>query len=199
MNDGSEGRSAEFSAFSDRYLKQFAAAILELDRSALAQMLSVLERARAGGHTVFIAGNGGSAAVANHFECDASKGTFVDGASPLRSRSLVANTSVLTALANDLGYEHVFSKQLDYYARPGDVLILVSSSGSSPNVVEACHAAKAKGLTTMALVGFRGGALKTLADVVLHVPIENYGIVEDAHQAVVHLLTQFMKQRDSGS
>ena len=180
--------------FADGYLSAFADAVERLDRKAIARIMTTLDDARSRGAQVYVAGNGGSAAIANHFECDATKGTHVHGAA-LRTRSLAANTSILTALANDLGYETVFERQLEYFARPGDVVILVSSSGNSPNVVKACEAAKTIGLTTVGLVGFKGGKLKDLCDVVLHVPVDNYGIVEDAHQAVVHLVTQYLRAK----
>lgn len=184
----------QFLSFADTYIANFTAAMTALDRVALDQIMRVLADARTNDRTVFVAGNGGSAAIANHFECDATKGTYVPGKPVLRSHSLAANTSVLTALANDLGYETVFEKQVEYYGKPRDVLVLVSSSGNSPNVVNACTVAKSKGLVTVALVGFKGGRLKELADYVLHVPVENYGIVEDAHQAIIHLIAQFLKE-----
>lgn len=183
-----------FAEFARAYQARFRRAVEDWDLAALERLAAVLADARARGACVLIAGNGGSAAVANHAECDASKGTHVDGRAPLNSRSLSANTSVLTAIGNDLGYAAVFEKQVELYARPGDVLMLVSSKGSSPNVVAACRAAKARGLTTVALVGFDGGALRGLADCVVHVPADNYGIVEDMHQACLHLVTQFLKE-----
>jgi phosphoheptose isomerase len=186
--------TTSFDQFSDEYLTAFAAATRALDRQALARIMTTLDEAKARGAEVFVAGNGGSAAIANHFECDATKGTHTRGAA-LRTRSLAANTSILTALGNDLGYETVFEKQVEYFGRPGDVVVLVSSSGNSPNVVRAAETAKARGLVTVALVGFKGGALKSMCDVVLHVPVDNYGIVEDLHQAAVHLITQYLRAR----
>ena len=183
-----------FGSFADQYIAGFTAAIHSLDRDALERMATILATARTEGRCVFVAGNGGSAAVANHMECDATKGTHVEGKPPLRSRSLSSNTSIMTALANDLGYEFIFEKQVEYYANPGDVLILVSSGGNSPNVVRACRYARAHGITSIALVGFGGGELKQLADCVVHVPVDNYGIVEDAHQAVFHLIFQILGQ-----
>jgi phosphoheptose isomerase len=186
--------TASFDQFTDEYLTAFAAAARALDRQALARIMTTLDEARSRGADVYVAGNGGSAAIANHFECDATKGTHGRGEA-LRTRSLAANTSILTALANDIGYETVFEKQIEYFGRPGDVVVLVSSSGNSPNVVRACEIAKVRKMTTVGLVGFKGGALKTLCDVVLHVPVDNYGIVEDLHQAAVHLITQYLRAR----
>lgn len=182
-----------FEQFADAYLSRLAAAARSIDLVSLSRARDLVARLRDTGGTLFVAGNGGSAAIANHLECDASKGTMVEGHSPIRSRSLSSNPSVLTAIANDLEYAAVFAKQIEMYASASDVVMLVSSSGSSPNVVAACRAAKARKLPTIALVGFDGGALKALADVVVHVPVEDYGIVEDLHQSVLHVITQHLR------
>jgi D-sedoheptulose 7-phosphate isomerase len=181
-----------FQEFALDYQGRFRAAVEGWDLAAIERIAGVLNDARARGATILIAGNGGSAAIASHSECDLSKGTHRGGTAPLRSRSLSANTSILTALGNDIGFDAVFEKQVEYFARPGDVLMVVSSSGNSPNVVRACRCARERGLVTVALVGFEGGELKRLADHVLHVPVKNYGIVEDLHQATIHLVTQYL-------
>ena len=182
-----------FIGFARAYQERFRRAVEDWDLAALERLAGVLADARSRGARVLIAGNGGSAAIANHAECDGSKGTHVDGVAPLDTRSLSANTSVLTALANDLGFHTVFAKQVELYGRPGDVLLLVSSRGSSPNVVAACEAAKAREMTTVALVGFDGGRLRELADHVVHIPVDDYGVVEDMHQACLHLVTQWLR------
>ncbi|MBI3181218.1 MAG: SIS domain-containing protein [Myxococcales bacterium] len=184
-----------FADFAQDYRERFARAAQELDLAALERIAAVFSEARERGATVFFAGNGGSAAIANHSECDASKGTFQEGR-PLLSRSLSSNTSLLTALGNDVSFEDVFAQQVRYFGKKGDVLVLVSSSGSSPNVLTACRAAREMGLLTVALVGFDGGALKQLADLCLHVPVRNYGIVEDCHQACIHVITQWLCELD---
>jgi D-sedoheptulose 7-phosphate isomerase len=183
-----------FGEFFRAYQEGFQKAVTTWDMAALERIAGVLCEVRDRGGTLLIAGNGGSAAIANHTECDASKGTFHDGAMRLVSRSLSANPSVLTAIGNDIGFASIFERQVDYYGRPGDALLLVSSSGNSPNVVEACQAAKKRGIVTIALVGFTGGALMSLADHALYVPSHNYGIVEDLHQASVHVLTQYLRE-----
>ena len=185
---------SDFSAFAKDYQARFVAAVQAWDLTALDAITKVMVKARQDGRQVLIAGNGGSAAIANHTECDATKGTHVAGQPVLQTRSLSANVSLLTALGNDIGFESVFERQVVYYAQPGDVVLLVSSSGNSPNVVKACERAKEMGLTTVAFVGFEGGKLKQLADHTLHVQVPNYGIVEDLHQACVHLITQFLKE-----
>jgi D-sedoheptulose 7-phosphate isomerase len=183
-----------FAEFFRAYKQSFSAMLEAWDEAALARIVAVLESVRDRGGTLLIAGNGGSAAIANHTECDATKGTFHDGQLPLISRSLSANPSVLTAIGNDIGFASIFERQVDYYGRRGDALLLVSSSGNSPNVIKACEVAKTRGLVTIALVGFSGGALKDMADHSLFVASHNYGIVEDMHQASVHVVTQYLRE-----
>jgi D-sedoheptulose 7-phosphate isomerase len=184
----------KFTEFFASYKERFSEAVKQWDEAALERIVSVLRGVRERGGTLLIAGNGGSAAIANHTECDASKGTFCDGKPSLVSRSLSANPSVLTAIGNDIGFASIFERQVAHYGRPGDALLLVSSSGNSPNVVSACELAKARGMVTIALVGFSGGTLKDIADHCLHVASHNYGIVEDMHQASVHVVTQYLKE-----
>jgi D-sedoheptulose 7-phosphate isomerase len=183
-----------FADFFRAYKQGFSESLAAWDEAALARIAEVLRQVRERGGTLLIAGNGGSAAIANHTECDASKGTFHGNGPPLISRSLSANPSVLTAIGNDVGFASIFERQVDYYGRPGDALLLVSSSGNSPNVIKACEVAKARGLVTIALVGFSGGALKDLADHSLFVASHNYGIVEDMHQASIHVVTQYLRE-----
>jgi len=183
-----------FAEFFRTYKKSFQEAVETWDEAALERIARVLSEVRDRGGMLLIAGNGGSAAIANHTECDASKGTFHDGEPPLVSRSLSANPSVLTAIGNDIGFESIFERQVDYYGKKGDAVLLVSSSGSSPNMLLACATAKKRGLVTIALVGFAGGALKDEADHCLYIPVHNYGIVEDLHQASIHVITQYLKE-----
>lgn len=184
-----------FEEFARQYQARFAAAVAGWDLASLAPVAQLLAAARNAGHQVLVAGNGGSAAICNHLECDASKGTHHAGCPTLSTRSLSANPSVLTALGNDVGFEQVFERQVEYYGRKGDVLLLISSSGSSPNVVAAAEKGRQMGLTVVAFVGFGGGRLKELADHCLHVPSDNYGISEDMHQASMHLITQYLNGR----
>ncbi len=186
---------SEFERFVDDYYARFVLALQEFDRGPLTQICEILERVRDAGGTVWVAGNGGSAAIADHTACDATKGTHVDGVSPLRSVSLCANGPMLTALANDLSYEDVFRQQLIYYLGPQDAVMLVSSSGNSANVVAACRYAQEQGVPTIAFVGFEGGELRRIADHTIWVPVRNYGIAEDTHQSLMHVLTQYLRLR----
>lgn len=182
----------DFDEFLDGYYDRFIEALREFDRKPLSGVLKVFERLVEREATLWVAGNGGSAAIANHTVCDVTKGTFVSGQKPLRCISLAANVPIFTALGNDIGYEEVFRTQLQYYLKPDDALLLVSSSGNSPNVVKACEYANEAGIPTIAFVGFEGGRLKDIAQHSIWIPIDNYGIVEDTHQSLIHALTQFI-------
>lgn len=185
----------DFGDFIDDYYGRFEAALRAFDKAPMEEILALFERVIAAEGTVWVAGNGGSAAISDHTVCDTSKGTHVEGRPPIRSISLASNGPMLTALANDISYDQVFKQQLVYYLKPEDAVLLVSSSGNSPNVVEACRYANARGVPTIAFVGFEGGKLKELATHVVWVPVSNYGIVEDTHQSLIHCITQFMKAR----
>ena len=189
---------SDLSGFLDSYYQRFAEALLAFDKSPLRDVLAVFDKVTEAGGTVWVAGNGGSAAISDHTVCDCSKGTYVEGQNPFRTISLTSNVAMLTALGNDISYDDVFSEPLKYYLKPEDAVLLVSSSGNSPNVVKACEYAKAKGVPTVAFVGFKGGKLKEKAKHVVHIEVENYGIVEDTHQSLIHALTQYMKARAMG-
>lgn len=144
---------------------------------------------------VFVAGNGGSAAIANHLTCDFSKGCEVMGHEALKTFSLSCNVPLITAIANDYNYDEVFSRQLGYAGLvQEDIVILISSSGNSKNIVSAAQFAQIKGAKIIGLTGFDGGILKEVSDISFHIPIKNYGIVEDSHQAIMHCLAQMHKK-----
>jgi histidinol-phosphate phosphatase family protein len=180
--------------FGTEYSDELRAALRTVDPSRLHAAATLLNKAHDRDATVFSCGNGGSASIANHLQCDHVK--CVGQGTDLRPRvfSLSTNVELFSAIANDNGYEHVFEHQLASIARPGDLLIAVSSSGRSPNIVRALEWASAHGMETIALTGFTGGRSRELADVSIHVESCNYGIVEDAHQACMHLLAQYVRQ-----
>ena len=180
--------------FGTEYSDELHAALRTVDPSRFHAAAALLNDAHDRDAAVFSCGNGGSASIANHLQCDHVK--CVAQGTNLRTRvfSLSTNVELFSALANDSGYEHVFEHQLASVARPGDLLIAVSSSGRSPNIVRALEWAAAHGMQTIALTGFTGGPSRELADVPIHVDSRNYGIVEDAHQACMHLLAQYVRQ-----
>ena len=186
---------SDFTDFVDDYYRRFVEVLQTFDRAPMRGVLETLERVQASGGTIWVAGNGGSAAIADHTVCDATKGTYVDGRPPLRTVSLSSNIAMLTALSNDFCYADAYWKQLAYYLQPNDAVLLVSSSGNSPNVVEACRYARKEGATTIAFVGFEGGELRELADHVVWIPVDNYGMAEDTHQSLIHVITQYLHAR----
>jgi D-sedoheptulose 7-phosphate isomerase/D-glycero-D-manno-heptose 1,7-bisphosphate phosphatase len=176
------------------YRSECQRAALSVDPQQIDRAVTVLLDAYTRSALIFACGNGGSAAIANHLQCDHVKGMRT--ATDLRPRavSLSANIELIMAIANDLSYAEVFSYQLESQARPGDVLIAISSSGRSENIVRAVRWARDSGLHTIALTGFDGGEARRLAEISIHVRSANYGVVEDTHQAVMHAMAQFMRQ-----
>jgi histidinol-phosphate phosphatase family protein len=184
-----DGRS-----FGSAYAAQLARALGSVDMVAIAMIAEVLNDAYDRDASVFACGNGGSASIANHLQCDHVKGVRNGTDLTTRVFSLSTNIELFSAIGNDHGYDLVFEYQLQSLARTGDVLIAVSSSGRSPNIVRALEWANRHGMRTIALTGFSGGAARDLATVSVHVPSDNYGIIEDAHQACMHLLAQYVRQ-----
>ncbi|TMF98179.1 MAG: SIS domain-containing protein [Chloroflexi bacterium] len=156
---------------------------------AIERAVGIILDAYDNGAHVYVVGNGGSATNATHFACDLSKATIVDGRARLRVTSLTDNIALLTAWANDTSYDRVFSEQLTNLLDPGDVVIAISASGNSPNVVSAVLAARLMRASTIALVGFAGGRLLEAVDAAIHVPSNDYGVVEDCHSVIEHAIT----------
>ena len=188
-----DARYASAGAYFAEYAKEMARASETIDPAAMEHAGSLLVDAYARGARMFSCGNGGSAAIANHMQCDHLKGIRTGTDLAPQVLSLSTNVEVLTAIANDIGYHEIFVYQLQSQARPGDVLIAVSSSGRSRNIVDALTWARDNGLRTIAITGFEGGAARTVADVAIHVNCTNYGVVEDLHQAVMHALAQYIR------
>lgn len=180
--------------YCDDYMARLARAGASIDRALLARAGAVLDAAFARGAWLFVCGNGGSAATANHLLCDMAKGVQTDTGVRPRVASLSANIEIVTAIANDVAFEDCFAYQLRTAARPGDVLMTVSASGDSENVVRAVDWARGNGLESIALTGFDGGRSARLATINLHVAADNYGVIEDTHQSIMHILAQYLRQ-----
>jgi phosphoheptose isomerase len=178
----------------DAYAAELSRACKTVEADELERAAAILLEAYAGGARVFSCGNGGSAAIANHLQCDHVKNIRTGTDLCPSVVSLSTNVELLTAIANDMGYENVFAYQLQSQAEPGDVLIVVSSSGRSPNIVQALTWARDHDLRTIAITGFDGGPARELADAAIHVDCRNYGIIEDLHQSIMHALAQFIRQ-----
>jgi D-sedoheptulose 7-phosphate isomerase len=174
------------------YADALSRALLSIDWTQLNLAIEEIESVRVRRARLWVAGNGGSAAIADHLLCDWVKGTFTPSQLPIHVHSLVSNTALLTACANDFGYDASFSRQIEMQAQPGDVLICISSSGNSANILAALRTARSIGLKTIALTGFGGGEAVRLADISLHIAAHNYGVVEDSHQILMHNIAQYI-------
>lgn len=193
-------RYEDGASFARQYTRELERAMSSIDLGEVERAARVLTRAYLDDKAVFSCGNGGSASIANHFQCDHVKGVRTGTGLTTRVVSLSTNIEIFSAIANDIGYDAVFEHQLESLARPGDVLVVISSSGRSPNIVRALKWAQAHEMPTIALTGFAGAPSREIADVAVHVDSHNYGVVEDAHQSCMHLLAQYVRQslmRDS--
>ena len=193
------GQYASAGSYFGEYAEEMARASETIDPAALEDAAAILIKAYDTGGRMFSCGNGGSASIANHMQCDHVKGIRTGTDLTPHVLSLSTNVELLTAIANDIGYEDVFLYQLQSQAVLGDVLIAVSSSGRSQNIVSALIWARDHGLRTIAITGFDGGAARTTAEVAIHVDSTNYGIIEDLQQAVMHALAQYIRQSRMGA
>lgn len=176
------------------YFHELGEALASLPHAPIEAMLDILQQARLEGRTIFIVGNGGSASTASHFACDLGKNTVMPGVPRFRVIALTDNVEVFSALANDLGYENVFAEQLANLLQPGDVVIAISTSGNSPNVLKAVEFARAQGATTIGWTGQGGGHLAERVDLLIAVPSTRIEQVENAHLILHHLVTIRMRE-----
>jgi D-sedoheptulose 7-phosphate isomerase len=179
----------------ERYWYELAGVAHRMPFESLGEAAEELLACRARRGTVFVVGNGGSAATASHFACDLAKGTRTPGVPPFRVVALTDSVPLLTAWANDTSYDRVFAEQLATLVRPGDVVVAISASGNSENVLAVVEVAREGGATTIALTGATGGRLRRLVDVVVLVPAAPIEQVEDAHLAVAHSVCVALRTR----
>ena len=188
-----ENRSKQYLS----YAQELASALNEELLSELATATTMIEEAFHAGKKVFIAGNGGSAGTASHMTADFQKTTLgkeIGIKKRIKAIALSDNMPVITAWGNDFGYELIFSEQLRTLAEHGDLLIVITASGNSPNIVAALEVAKELGVGTIGLLGFKGGKSKGLCDVPVIVESTNYGIIEDAHSVFMHMMTAALRE-----
>lgn len=186
-----------------RYLLELREVLAQLPLDLLEQICDVIYKAYEDDRTIFIFGNGGSAALASHMACDLGKGTHcprpdfmaAKGVKRLRVFSLTDNVPIMTAWANDAAYEDVFAEQIENFLQPGDVTFGISSSGNSPNVLKALKLAREKGAITVGLTGFQGGKMNDLLDCGVVVPSNNIQQIEDAHLVLAHLIFLNLRER----
>jgi D-sedoheptulose 7-phosphate isomerase len=191
-------RAPQIRKMASEYLQSFMLLLDRIDLQAVERVVQCLENARDNSATIYVAGNGGSAATASHWVNDLGKATKVGGLTPMRVMSLSDNISWLTALANDEGYDRVFAGQLENFAQPRDVLVVISASGNSPNLVRAVEFARSRGVVTIGLLGFDGGILKSMVNETLLLPTHKgaYGLVESGHALLCHVLTTCLIQSE---
>lgn len=191
-------QSDSVAGYLERYSRHIAALLVSLDCDVLSDIVECFLRAREQSATVFFVGNGGSAATASHFALDLAEVGRKTGRAILKTFSLADNVPTITALANDYGYETIFIKQMDERFRKGDVLVAISASGNSPNIVNAAKHAKKLGGVVVGLVGFDGGKLAVICDHLLHVRTASgeYGPVEDIHMILDHMITTYIVMKD---
>ena len=179
----------------EEYLCRLQDAIAALSREDMSLLGETLFRAYRNNKQVFLLGNGGSSSTASHMAADIAKNTIAPHMRRFRVLSLNDNTALLTALANDLGYENVFSEQLQNLIRPGDLLIAISGSGDSPNVVNALRYAREQCAEIVGILGLGGGEAASLADLAIVVPSDHYGIVEDVHLIINHIIVDHFQTK----
>jgi phosphoheptose isomerase len=186
----------------DEYFGSVNLAAARINRDSLEQAFEAIDNCA----RLYIMGNGGSAASADHWVCDYMKGLNEDtncygimtATLTAKAISLASNGPLVTAIANDIGYDHIFARQLGYYrCQYGDVVLAISASGNSKNIVNGIQRANGLGATTIALTGFTGGDASLYSKINVHVPSSNYGVVEDCHMMILHAISQRIRYRDT--
>ena len=180
--------------YASAYFAQVNNAAATLDAGKFKSAVDILTKVYSAGGMVYSCGNGGSAAIANHLVCDHCKLVQTDTQLTPRIVSLSATVEMITAIGNDISFDDVFLYQLRSMAKPGDALITISSSGDSENIVKAARWAKENGLPVISMTGFSGGRSADIADANLHITADNYGVIEDVHQSLMHILAQYIRQ-----
>lgn len=198
-NNKEQGGKMNMEEFRKEYYEKLMNGLESVSAADFEKVANMLLAAWENNKQVFIFGNGGSAATAMHFACDIGKGTVENLQDQKEKRfrvlALNENMSTFSAIANDLSYEEVFAQQLQNLMEQGDVVIGISASGNSPNVVKAFQLAKAKGAKIIGFVGFEGGKMKPLCDALLHFPEKSYQRSEDAHHIFQHLLMLYICEK----
>jgi D-sedoheptulose 7-phosphate isomerase len=183
-------------AFPQSYKTEVLKAIETIDLEKVGQAIETFRRARQEGRGIFVCGNGGSASTASHFVCDLLKGASYGRQSRFRIMALTDSLPTLTAYSNDVSYECVFVEQLKNFAAPEDVLLAISGSGNSPNVLRAVEYGNSIGCQTIALTGRNGGALGPLAQLNIQVSHPHMGRIEDGHMIALHMICYFFMEEE---
>ncbi len=180
--------------FVDDYRKELIDSIQAIDPAGIQAFVEALVEAWRQDRQVFVLGNGGSAATANHFACDFGKNAVKEGKRRFRMLSLSSSVEAITALGNDLSFDEIFRQQLINLMNPGDVVLAISASGNSPDVIKAVTYAREKGGQVLSLAGFEGGQLKALSDHCMVARMTSYERIEDIHLIILHIITCYIKE-----
>ncbi|MCQ2741935.1 MAG: SIS domain-containing protein [Bacilli bacterium] len=172
------------------YYKREKEAIDLMNVDEINEAMNLMLGAYEKGATVFTMGNGGSSATASHMVCDFMKGTCYDAEKKFRMVCLNDNMATIMAMGNDIGFDQVFAYQMKALAKPGDIVVAISGSGNSKNVINACEVAKEKGVKIIGMTGFGGGKLHTMSDAHIHLPVDDMQLAEDAHMIAIHMMMQ---------
>ena len=179
--------------FYKKYIDNLLFGLNSVNLDELQKAVNIISDKIQNGGMLYVCGNGGSASISNHFLCDFMKGSSTDTKIKPRIISLSSNIEIITAISNDISYEKIFVYQLERIANKNDVILTISASGDSENVVQALKFGKKINLSTIAMTGFDGGRCSKLSDINLHVDVHNYGVVEDCHQSLMHIITQYIR------
>ena len=184
--------------FIKNYFKELKETIDKISVEDIKRVTNIIYKAYKRDKQIFIIGNGGSASTASHFACDLSKGTlqriYDEKEKRFRVISLTDNVAHLTALANDLDYNDIFSQQLRNLVNPDDIVIAITGSGNSQNILNAADTASKSGAITIGFLGFDGGKLKDKVDYYIHIPSNHYGRIEDLHLVLSHLISSYLTE-----
>ena len=175
------------------YTDEIRALCANLDKDGLSQVLKAFKKAYDENRRIIVAGNGGSAATANHFFCDFSKNAVKNSEKRAKIISLASNVEAITAVGNDISFEEIFVEQMKNLMEEGDLVLLISASGNSPDIVRAAEYAKSKNGVVAGFTGFSGGKLKEIADVSVHITSESYEQIEDIHLMLTHIIVCYFK------
>lgn len=186
----------KISEFTEEYIKRQSIAIKNLDLIALEDMSKLIERTYLDNRTLYVCGNGGSAAIANHMVCDHGKLVGTDTNVRVKICSLSNSIEMITALSNDLSYDEIYSYQIKNLGEYNDTLLTISASGNSPNIIKAMRSAKELGLNVISFTGFCGGESSKLSDININVNSDNYGIIEDVFQSLMQIVAQFIRMNN---
>ncbi len=182
--------------FKNDYFKTLSSTFDSINELNLKKIINLLEKNyKKRGIKILVCGNGGSAAISNHFACDHQKIIYETGKIKPFIISLSSNNSLITAISNDNDYSMVFSDQIKQIGSKGDILIVISSSGKSKNIINAIKVAKKLSIKTISFTGFTGGTTKKISDLNIHINSNNYGIIESMHHNLMNLISQYIKHK----